>query len=157
MTTVTLCFLRRDGQVLLIEKRRGLGEGLVIAAGGKVEPGEGIREAAIREVREEVGIRIEPTALERAGRLTFVLDGERHSTCHLFRADHFSGRARESDEATPAWIPLEEIPYDRMWPDDRIWLPHVLEDKTVEGEFRFVGGRPLDAAEFVDYDLTVTA
>jgi len=40
-----------------------------------------------------------------------------------------------------------------MWEDDRLWLPGVLEGKTVDGKFRFEGGEPLDEAEFVGHDL----
>lgn len=39
-----------QGRLLLGLKRRGFGEGYVNGFGGKVEPGEGIEEAAIREV-----------------------------------------------------------------------------------------------------------
>ncbi len=50
-------------------------------------------------------------------------------------------------------MPVDDVPYDRMWDDDHLWLPGVLEGDTVVGEFRFEGGEPLDEAEFVDHDL----
>jgi len=37
----------------------------------------------------------------------------------------------------PEWFPLDAIPYDKMWIDDKHWLPHVLEGKYVEGKFVF--------------------
>lgn len=155
MTPVTLCFLRRDDEVLLIEKRRGLGEGLVNGPGGKVEPGETPRAAAAREVEEEVGVSVEPAALEWAAELTFRLDGTVHSECHVFRGRRFEGEPRPSAEARPLWVPVTAIPYDRMWPDDELWLPHVLEGETVRATFEFTGGEPLDEATLVDHDLTV--
>lgn len=147
----TLCFAVRDGQVLLIEKRRGLGEGWYNGPGGKLEDGETPRECAIRETREEVGIEVHDP--EKAGELTFYLDGTPRIHCHVFRTDSFSGDPRPSAEARPEWFPVDEVPYDDMWDDDRYWLPGVLEGETVRGEFRFEGGPPLDEAEFVDYDL----
>ena len=36
----TLLFVIRDGQVLLIDKKRGLGAGKVNGPGGHIEPGE---------------------------------------------------------------------------------------------------------------------
>ncbi|WP_049922913.1 8-oxo-dGTP diphosphatase [Halopiger djelfimassiliensis] len=165
MIEATLCFpLRGDGgdtggsvadcnEVLLIEKRRGLGEGLYNGPGGKLEPGETPRECAVRETQEEVGLEIAPTDLEKAGELTFLLDGECHTSCHVYRTETFAGEPTTSDEARPEWFEIDAVPYDRMWEDDRLWLPRVLEGETVVGEFEFEGGEPLDEATFVDYDL----
>ena len=25
------------------------------------------------------------------------------------------------------WFPLDEIPYDEMWVDDLLWIPHLLQ------------------------------
>ncbi|MEM6822896.1 MAG: NUDIX domain-containing protein, partial [Verrucomicrobiota bacterium] len=51
-----LCFVFRDDEVLLIEKKRGLGAGKINGPGGKIDPGETALESAIRETQEEVGI-----------------------------------------------------------------------------------------------------
>ncbi|MHC3439650.1 8-oxo-dGTP diphosphatase [Natrialbaceae archaeon A-gly3] len=153
MQEATLCFVLDDGEVLLIEKRRGLGEGWYNGPGGKLEAGETPRECAARETREEVGLEVDAAALEKAGELTFTLDGEIHTFCHVFRADSFEGEPTATPEARPEWFTLEDVPYDRMWEDDRLWLPGVLEGRTVVGEFAFEGGRPLDEAEFVGSDL----
>ena len=52
---LTLVFLREDGRVLLGMKKRGFGAGKWNGFGGKVETGETITEAAVREVKEECG------------------------------------------------------------------------------------------------------
>ncbi|QFU81560.1 8-oxo-dGTP diphosphatase [Natronorubrum aibiense] len=158
MRETTLCFPMRersdDGtEVLLIEKRRGLGEGWYNGPGGKLEAGETPRECAVRETREEVGLEVEPGALEKAGELTFLLDGEAHTFCHVYRTRSFTGEPTTSDEAYPEWVAVDDVPYEQMWDDDHLWLPGVLEGKTVAGEFRFEGGKPLDKAEFVGHDL----
>lgn len=170
MTETTLCFPLRsrtadgdgaggDGvtteadEVLLIEKRRGLGEGWYNGPGGKLEAGETPRECAVRETREEVGLEVDPAALEKAGELEFALDGEAHTFCHVYRTRSFAGEPTATEEARPEWVPVDEVPYDRMWDDDHLWLPGVLEGRTVAGRFRFEGGQPLDEAEFVDHDL----
>ncbi|MFU8867755.1 8-oxo-dGTP diphosphatase [Natronococcus sp.] len=157
MIEATLCFPLRDAggtdEVLLIEKRRGLGEGWYNGPGGKLEGEETPRECAVRETDEEVGLEIDPADLEKAGELDFRLDGDRHTFCHVFRTRQFAGEPRPSEEARPEWFALEDVPYDRMWEDDRLWLPAVLEGETVAGEFRFVGGEPLDEAEFAGHDL----
>ncbi|NGM69831.1 8-oxo-dGTP diphosphatase [Natronolimnobius sp. AArcel1] len=145
----------RADEVLLIEKRRGLGEGWYNGPGGKLEAGETPRECAVRETREEVGLEIEPANLEKAAELTFLLDGEAHTHCHVFRTLTFDGEPTASPEARPEWVPVDAVPYDQMWDDDELWLPAVLEGETVRGEFRFEGGEPLDEATFVDGDLEV--
>lgn len=114
MQEVTLCLLRRDEELLLIEKLRGLGEGLVNAPGGKVEPGERPREAAVREVHEEVSLTVDPATVERSAELLFVLDGTPHSRCHVFTGTSFAGDPSASSEARPMWVPISEIPYDQM-------------------------------------------
>ena len=52
----TLVFVVKDGQMLLIRKKRGLGAGKINAPGGRLEPGEAPLEAAIREAQEELCI-----------------------------------------------------------------------------------------------------
>ena len=65
----TLCFVLREGQILLIEKKRGLEAGKVNGPGGRIEPGETPEQAAIRETQEEIGIT--PLRIGWAGELHF--------------------------------------------------------------------------------------
>ena len=46
--------------------------------------------------------------------------------CTVFLAHDFEGEPRETDEASPLWTPLDAIPYDKMWADDRYWLPLLI-------------------------------
>ncbi|MDC0949137.1 8-oxo-dGTP diphosphatase [Gammaproteobacteria bacterium] len=120
----TLLVARRHGEILLIEKQRGLGAGKITAPGGKIEPGETALAAAIREVKEEVGLNIH--SADEVGTLRFhFLDGLRLH-CRVFLSDDFSGKASNSDEAIPFWCAETAIPYDQMWQDDRYWLPAIL-------------------------------
>ncbi len=129
------------GRILLIEKHRGLGHGKVNGPGGRLEPGETARQAAIRETEEEVLVR--PTGVRFAGELRFqFVDG--HSIhVHVFRADGCVGEPGSTEEATPLWAPLDRIPYDRMWEDDAVWLPLLLCRERFSGDFVFDGDRML--------------
>ena len=71
MKIVTLIFLRREQQLLLAMKKRGFGTGKWNGAGGKVEPGETIEQAAIRECQEEIGVM--PHHLQKAGYIQFFM------------------------------------------------------------------------------------
>jgi len=132
-----LCFVMRDGQVLLIRKKRGLGAGKINGPGGRVEAGETALESAIREMQEEVGLT--PTGLEQIGELHFhFLDGYKLRVA-VFAASGCHGNMIETDEATPMWTDLDQIPYDDMWQDDAHWLPLLLERKRFRGYFVFNG------------------
>jgi 8-oxo-dGTP diphosphatase len=141
----TLMFVITGGQVLLIHKRRGLGAGKINAPGGRREPGETLAEAAVRETREEVGVT--PLAPRLRGELRFAFVDGYHLECHVFTADACEGTATTTDEAIPLWTPLGHIPYERMWADDRLWLPLLLSGRTpLSGRFVFSGDAMLDHA-----------
>lgn len=129
-----LCFLLRDGEVLLIRKKKGFGAGKINGVGGRVEPGERPEEAAVREVFEEVGVRVR--SLEPAGTLEFYsIDSEPDWLIHVFLSRDFEGEPRESEEASPRWYRVGELPLEEMWEDDRVWLRYALSGKRVEGRF----------------------
>jgi hypothetical protein len=37
----------------------------------------------------------------------------------------------------PRWFVKNKLPFDKMWPDDPLWLPHVLNGKFVDASFVF--------------------
>lgn len=61
------------GRLLLIQRGHAPSAGLWSVPGGRVEPGETLAEAAVREVREETGLVVRPGAV--VGRLTIPGDG----------------------------------------------------------------------------------
>jgi 8-oxo-dGTP diphosphatase len=137
----TLLFVERDGALLLIRKKRGLGAGKINAPGGRLEPGETPLTAAIREVQEEVGVT--PHAPEHRGELRFqFVDGYRLH-CHVFWSAGCDGIPVETDEAAPMWVPVGEVPYAEMWADDALWLPRMLAGSNFSGRFVFDGDRML--------------
>jgi 8-oxo-dGTP diphosphatase len=133
----TLLFVIRDGEILLMEKKRGLGAGKINGPGGKIDPGETPLDCAIRETREELCI----TALRpvKMGELHFAMSDVPDILCHVFLARDFKGRPEETEEAKPLWCRLDDIPYDRMWTDDVFWLPLLLDGRTFHGRFVFSG------------------
>lgn len=132
-----LCFIRKDRSLLLIHKKRGLGKGKINAPGGRIEAGETIYEAAIRETIEEVGVT--PSGLRHAGELTFAFVDGYSLHCSVLVASGGDGEPTETDEADPFWCAESEIPFDRMWTDDRLWIPLMLEGSFFVGKFIFDG------------------
>ena len=140
MTTkqCTLVFLRRGGEILLAMKKRGFGQGHWNGAGGKIEPGETIEQAMIREAEEEIGVR--PTRFRRVAVQHFrTVEGERPwaNITHTFLCDEWRGQPHETDEMAPRWFRLADIPYEQMWDDDFLWLPLILKGKLLRTEFTF--------------------
>lgn len=131
----TLLFVIRDGQILLIRKKRGLGAGKINGPGGRLEPGETPMEAAVRETREELGVEVQSPLLR--GELHFQFVDGYSLLCSVFTAPDCAGEAIETPEAVPLWTPLDAIPYHEMWEDDARWLPGVLEGKNFRGFFVF--------------------
>jgi 8-oxo-dGTP diphosphatase len=133
----TLLFVIRDGEILLIEKKRGIGAGKVNGPGGKIDPGETPMECAIRETMEE--LHVKALNVRKRGELCFAMSDIPDIHCHVFIADGIEGDPTETDEAIPLWTSLEKIPYDRMWADDIYWLPQMIAGQSFVGRFLFEG------------------
>jgi len=131
MKHVTLLFLRRDGQILLAMKKRGFGVGKWNGAGGKVEAGETYEQAAVRECQEEVGVT--PDVLYKVGELHFFDLPDVEHYCHVYTTTDWEGEPRETEEMRPQWFSETDIPFDSMWPDDKLWMPLMLDDKLFKG------------------------
>jgi 8-oxo-dGTP diphosphatase len=131
----TLMFIVKDGNVLLIEKLTGIGKGKINGPGGKIDPGETAEQAVIRECQEE--LHITPLDPRKMGELCFAMTHIPDIHCHVYVATEFDGDPRPTREANPLWKPISEIPYDKMWEDDRYWLPQMLNGEKFFGRFDF--------------------
>lgn len=144
----TLLFVHRDGHVLLIRKKRGLGAGKINGPGGRLDDGESPLACAIREVQEE--LRVTPTNVQPRGTLAFQFVDGYALFVSVFSAEGCEGEPQETDEATPIWAPFDAIPFDQMWADDRLWFPYLLSDRFFRGQFLF------DDDELLGHSLAVT-
>lgn len=136
-----LCFIIRNNHILLIRKKRGLGAGKINGPGGRIEPGETAAAAAIRETEEEIGVT--PIAPQQIGELYFDFRDGYKLHVAVFRAVDCRGTLRETDEAVPYWVALDEIPYHDMWQDDPHWLPLLIASEPFRGYFVFDGDKLL--------------
>lgn len=143
MREATLLLLFRgkgtEKELLLAMKKRGFGLDKWNGPGGKVdmEIGELPEECVVREAKEEVGLDVQEVELVGTFDFIFPHDRTKDFYCYLYTSETFTGEATESEEMRPQWFKVSEIPYDRMWDDDKIWLPLILQGKKLVGSFEF--------------------
>ena len=137
MRKVTLCFLKDGNRICLAMKKRGFGVGKWNGIGGKVNEGETVVEAALRELAEEIGVTAQHNHIEEVGDIIFYFKGKPDwdQQMHIFFITDWSGDPRETEEVAPQWYDTDKLPYDKMWVDDPYWLPKVIEGKKIKGEF----------------------
>jgi 8-oxo-dGTP diphosphatase len=125
---------REDGQVLLARRADvSYGAGFWCLPGGHVEDDESLAAAASRELREEVGVRVDVADLQPLG-VTRYVDGDARGCDFYFLAHRWDGDPApvvECDAVTwcdPEALPDPPIPWlaaalrrhllDRIWWDD---------------------------------------
>ena len=138
-----LTYVMDGDNVLLILKKRGLGDGYYNAPGGHIELEETSTEAAIRETKEETGLTV--SDLKERGTLRFQFKDGMRMVCYVFTTSVWEGDLKECDEAKPFWADKNNLDYDMMWKDDKLWLPLLLDGKEFEGWFVFDDRDMLDA------------
>ncbi len=142
MNQRTLCFPVRGNparEVLLGLKKAGFGAGKYAGFGGKVEAGETITTAALRELWEEAGLEAQEAALRPVAHLTFLFPARPtwSQEVHVFLVTAWEGTPRESPEMRPAWFPVDRLPLAQMWQDGAYWLPRILAGEWVRATFTF--------------------
>lgn len=111
--------LRVGGTILFTRRARAPGQGLLDFPGGFVDPGETVEHGLAREVREELGLTVDPDELVYVGsgcnRYPFA--GVTYRTADLF----FELRVAErpplqcaDDVAAAEWHPLDAIPWGEL-------------------------------------------
>uniref|UniRef100_A0A2L2Y921 Oxidized purine nucleoside triphosphate hydrolase n=2 Tax=Parasteatoda tepidariorum TaxID=114398 RepID=A0A2L2Y921_PARTP len=133
----SLVLIRKHGLILLGMKKRGFGLGKWNGFGGKLENGESMLECAKRELQEEAGITAEN--LQKVGYLKFeFVEDPLIMHVHVYTSSSYQGEPRESDEMLPTWFPENEVPFHKMWADDKFWFPLFFKGAKFKGYFRFL-------------------
>jgi 8-oxo-dGTP pyrophosphatase MutT (NUDIX family) len=135
----TLVFLvKRKGKkitdVCLAMKKRGFGVGRWNGVGGKVKPEtkETVRQAAIRETKEEINVDLEK-GFEKVSfnKYYFINNPTIDLEIHVFLSDKWKGTPIETEEMKPKWFKVDKIPYKKMWDNDKYWIPLILKGKKL--------------------------
>ena len=130
MKIATLGIVLQNGNVLLGEKKKGeIGTGVLSGPGGKQERDETLVECLIRETREELAIELNPALLELAAIIDFYAAGEIDFRVYVYRTKVFLDEIKETKEMIPAWYPLNDLPYERMFESDIHWFLKAARGK----------------------------
>ncbi|MCL5976039.1 MAG: 8-oxo-dGTP diphosphatase [Candidatus Parvarchaeota archaeon] len=154
---VTLCYLfdKNTNKILIAMKKRGFGAGKLNGVGGKVEKGESITDALLRETKEEINVNLKE--FEKVAVINFYFknnpsDKDFNQRAHVFIAYKWEGEPVESEEMAPQWMDIKGLPLEKMWSDDKYWLPDILLGKKITAYFLFNDDNSIAEMEIKETD-----
>lgn len=154
----TLCFIIKEDKILLGRKKRGFGNCKWDGFGGKIEAGETVEDAAIREIGEESKIRAEKSDLEKVAEIDFIFCNDpsldNHTFVYILKT--WKGEPLETEEMQPKWFQIDELPFDEMWSCDAQWIPLVLSGRKIRASVRFKDKDDYDNIKISDLDPICT-
>lgn len=129
MNHAAVSFVERDGKVLAVWNRRYKGWSM---PGGKVEEGETIAHAQVRELREETGLETTEAIELYEGMSMTSLDPERGRQVHVFKV-LAAGDAYAAESDCPVeWMTINEFLEKSVFRDFYLKMFEQLADKAIE-------------------------
>ena len=134
-------------------KKRGFGQGMWNGSGGKPNGGESVDQAALREVQEELRVRVR--TLDKRAEIDFVLRQEgKNVRMHTFLVMDWEGEPTETEEMRPEWFDVDAVPYEKIWKSDQEWLPIVLSGKRIRVRYTYAcEGGEVEVREIVEVEF----
>ena len=138
-TTLLFLYKPKEKKILLAMKKRSFGKGKWNGVGGKLSDGETIKEALVRETKEEINVIVNQDDLVQVATIDFSFqnNSDWNQQAHVFFVEKWNGNPMESEEMNPKWYHVDSLPYENMWIDDSHWLSLVLEGKKINATFLF--------------------
>jgi 8-oxo-dGTP diphosphatase len=139
--SATVGFVLRGDEVLLGERIKSstdLGLGKLSGLGGEQNPAETDEDTNKREIKEESDLDV--LRAQEMGRVVFLFPEVEKWTqsvaVFVIAEGDYEGEAKQKEEKIiPHWIKRAEFPWERMWPDNAVWVPEVLKGNKVDGIF----------------------
>ena len=146
----TLIYITRGDKCLFIRKTRKGDMNLDkwLGIGGHFETDETPEECALRELKEESGIKREDLSdFEYRGLVTFLSSEYESEYMHVFTAsvpEAFEVPVKACDEGELAWVDLDKIKDLPVWEGDKIMFDYLfnrLPRRFFTMKFRYEGDR----------------
>ena len=123
----------RGSEVLLVKHGEAASHltGVYGLPGGRLESGESLLDAAVREFEEETGLLAERDSMKEISTV-FNGDIQRKSgeiletAWHVFALRNFSGELRETDEASPEWVEIDVLSSLNLLPNTEVAIKEAL-------------------------------
>ena len=130
---VSVCVVR-DGLVLLVKRANKAAHGLWSLPGGRIELGEPVRDAALRELKEETGIEAELIRLLDCIDIIHKNPSgliEAHFILTVYGARWTRGKVRAASDASDArWVALDDLGGYQMTPGTPALLSRAVPSLT---------------------------
>ena len=130
-----IVYLLDEGNILLAKSNYRQGKITWNGISGYIEKHESPEQAAIRELYEEIKVRVYESDLEKAGVIHHKLLKNNalinDFSMTIFTCRRWQGEPTITPGIVPQWYSYEDIPYTDMFDDDKEWLPKVLDHEQV--------------------------
>jgi len=123
-----LCVLKNRNRFLLLKRLKEPNKNLYTPVGGKLDPFESPLDSAIRETREETGIKID--RMKYCGILTESSPTEYNWICYVYLAEIDFIQTPDCNEGKLEWIEFENVMDIPTPKTDWFIYKYVLENKT---------------------------
>ena len=127
LIVVACALIDEDNRVLLAERPKGKSlAGLWEFPGGKLEPGETPEQALIRELDEELAIKVKADCLSPFTFASYSYE-KFHLLMPLYICRRYQGIARGAEGQNLKWVRAEDLDHYEMPPADKPLIP-LLKD-----------------------------
>ncbi|MDE3175099.1 MAG: (deoxy)nucleoside triphosphate pyrophosphohydrolase [Pseudomonadota bacterium] len=124
---VAVALVDADNRVLIAQRPEGKQlAGLWEFPGGKIEPGERPEEAAVREMREELGVEVRPPCLAPLTFASHAYD-DFHLLMPLYVCRKWQGFAQPREGQALKWVLPKALRDYPMPPADAPLIPHLVD------------------------------
>lgn len=116
---VAVALIAADKRILMQRRRHGRAHGgLWEFPGGKIEPRETPAAAAVREIREELGVDLDPCALQPVSFASGPPSARQPHVILLYACRQWQGEPQCLDAEEAAWLAPEQLAHLAMPPLD---------------------------------------
>jgi 8-oxo-dGTP diphosphatase len=140
--TTGVYLIKDDKMLFLVRKKRNDAfhkQGMFLPIGGHVELGEGLVDAAIREVKEESGITVRSVDLKGIVYIRSQNTGEYDMIMSVFTSSDFTEEPVTGSEGSFTWVSIHDLKQANLYEGDIIFLELMQKHQFFVVELLYKG------------------